>query len=289
MTGFLQEDQLTAVLEPPGEVTGTLAGQTGPQGPPGPPGPPGDVSTAPLLQPADDTRNLYSGPSGRLILAARVTGDTQDRFQFGNLGVLRWGSGSAAIDATLYRSAAGTLNVEAASGATTLNIKGATGQAATPLQRWQDSAGNNYLQVLAAPNGQTARLLFRAGSTFWEENTAYGDTINRLLIRGTGDRIDMLNQAGTLFVAQINRGAIRFFDGVGNVDDTNTTLAVIGANVGVHRAAAAGFGSGAGVIGIGNATTAPTTNPAGGGVLYAEAGALKWRGSAGTVTQLAPA
>lgn len=49
------------------------------------------------------------------------------------------------------------------------------------------------------------------------------------------------------------------------------------------------FGSGAGVIGIQNATTAPTTNPATGGTLYAEAGALKWRGSAGTVTTLAVA
>lgn len=49
------------------------------------------------------------------------------------------------------------------------------------------------------------------------------------------------------------------------------------------------FGSGVKVIGIANATTVPTTNPAGGGVLYAEAGALKWRGSSGTVTQLAAA
>lgn len=38
-------------------------------------------------------------------------------------------------------------------------------------------------------------------------------------------------------------------------------------------------------IGIGNGT-APTTSPAGGGQLYVEAGALKYRGSAGTVTVL---
>ncbi len=35
-----------------------------------------------------------------------------------------------------------------------------------------------------------------------------------------------------------------------------------------------------------NATTVPTTNVSGGGVLYAEAGALKWRGSSGTITTL---
>jgi len=51
-----------------------------------------------------------------------------------------------------------------------------------------------------------------------------------------------------------------------------------------------GFGGGAGgCLGLGNATTAPTTNPSGGGVLYAEAGALKWRGSSGTVTTIAVA
>lgn len=35
--------------------------------------------------------------------------------------------------------------------------------------------------------------------------------------------------------------------------------------------------------------TAPSTSPAGGGQMYAEAGALKWRGSSGTVTTLAVA
>lgn len=60
-----------------------------------------------------------------------------------------------------------------------------------------------------------------------------------------------------------------------------------GKNVGINTETA--FGSGAGVIGIANATTAPTANPAGGGVLYVEAGALKFRGSSGTVTTIAPA
>lgn len=49
------------------------------------------------------------------------------------------------------------------------------------------------------------------------------------------------------------------------------------------------FGGGDGVIGIADRATVPSTNPAAGGVLYAEAGALKWRGSAGTVTTIAPA
>lgn len=49
------------------------------------------------------------------------------------------------------------------------------------------------------------------------------------------------------------------------------------------------FGSGALVMFIANATTAPTTDPTGGGILYVESGALKYRGSSGTVTTIANA
>jgi hypothetical protein len=49
------------------------------------------------------------------------------------------------------------------------------------------------------------------------------------------------------------------------------------------------FGGGLNVIGIANANTVPSTNPTAGGILYAEAGALKWRGPSGTVTTIAAA
>ena len=49
------------------------------------------------------------------------------------------------------------------------------------------------------------------------------------------------------------------------------------------------FGGGVKVIGIANVTTIPATNPALGGVLYVDGGALKYRGSVGTVTTIAPA
>jgi hypothetical protein len=49
------------------------------------------------------------------------------------------------------------------------------------------------------------------------------------------------------------------------------------------------YGSGVGVLAIKNAATNPSVNPTAGGVLYADAGALKWRGSGGTTTTIAPA
>jgi hypothetical protein len=48
-------------------------------------------------------------------------------------------------------------------------------------------------------------------------------------------------------------------------------------------------GGGSRVLFIANALTVPTSNPTGGGIVYVEGGALKYRGSSGTVTILANA
>lgn len=60
-------------------------------------------------------------------------------------------------------------------------------------------------------------------------------------------------------------------------------------STGNFRIGVSAFGTGAvNVVGIANGT-APTTSPAGMGQLYVELGALKYRGSAGTVTTLGAA
>jgi hypothetical protein len=66
---------------------------------------------------------------------------------------------------------------------------------------------------------------------------------------------------------------------------TNDSMAVFstGPQIGMNPPSAA-HGSGSGVLGVSNATTVPSTNPTGGGILYAEGGAGKWRGSSGTIT-----
>jgi hypothetical protein len=76
-------------------------------------------------------------------------------------------------------------------------------------------------------------------------------------------------------------GVYTFFDGAGG---TRMTLNSSGLGIGT-----ATFGtSAARVLAIANGT-APTTSPAGIGQLYVEAGALKYRGSSGTVTTIAAA
>lgn len=49
------------------------------------------------------------------------------------------------------------------------------------------------------------------------------------------------------------------------------------------------FGGASGSVFIANCSVAPSSNPAGGGILYVEAGTLKYRGSSGTVTTIANA
>lgn len=73
----------------------------------------------------------------------------------------------------------------------------------------------------------------------------------------------------------------------GPIGSLATLNAMANGNVGVRTTTE--FGSGVGVLGIANATTVPTTNPTGGGVIYIESGALKYRGSSGTVTTIAAA
>lgn len=62
------------------------------------------------------------------------------------------------------------------------------------------------------------------------------------------------------------------------------TGAIQGGSTSADLGGSSGF-----VISMKNVTTAPTTNPTGGGILYVDAGALKYRGSSGTVTTIAPA
>jgi hypothetical protein len=92
------------------------------------------------------------------------------------------------------------------------------------------------------------------------------------------------NAAGPQNVFFTTIPAIPFFIGTNNA--IRMTVTATG-NIGFGTTDQ--FGSGVGVIGVANRTTAPTTNPTGGGVLYVESGALKYRGSSGTVTTLAAA
>jgi len=76
---------------------------------------------------------------------------------------------------------------------------------------------------------------------------------------------------------------------VGNDGRVMSNSGVAGASWVRVGSTSAALGGGLGVLAMANATTSPTSNPTGGGILYVEAGALKYRGSSGTITTLGSA
>ena len=80
--------------------------------------------------------------------------------------------------------------------------------------------------------------------------------------------------------------AFKFYVGTTERFSVGSADSTLLGNLGINGATT--FGSGTGVLSISNASVIPTTNITGGGMLYSNAGALTWRGAAGTITAIAP-
>ena len=186
-------------------------------------------------------------------------------------GVLRMAAlygASGAGNLAIIQSNAWGVNLHSASTVGWI-VRGFASQTAN-LQEWQDSSGT----VLSSINSNGH---FNGIQATLNQNNA-GAIVLR--VRGaasqTADLQQWQNNSGTVLAYVSSGGSI-----------------VTGGNIQASGSAringAADLGGGAGVIGIANAVTVPNANPTGGGVLYVEAGALKYRGSSGTVTTIANA
>jgi hypothetical protein len=96
----------------------------------------------------------------------------------------------------------------------------------------------------------------------------------------TNARLEVVATTGEVFRADASGGAPRVV--------ADQSKVVIGGDVALGQFTT-DFGGGVRVIAIAEATTVPTSNPTGRGILYVESGALKYRGSSGTVTTIANA
>jgi hypothetical protein len=186
--------------------------------------------------------------------------------------------------------------------------------------------GSGDIVVSASPGGSSGQMQWNDAGAFGGATavvyattgthvtvTAQGATVVPMCVKGAA------SQSGNLFEARTSAGALVFYvassgailsannislasqitfndtavrrTSAGVLEVNNGTQGVFRdlnlRNIGVNGAISAG--GGVGIAFIANATTVPTTNPSGGGVLYCEAGALKFRGSSGTVTTLGPA
>ena len=134
------------------------------------------------------------------------------------------------------------------------------------VERMRLDAGGN-VGIGGIPNVSAKLEVFGELRT----NPASGPSVVRFMTAGTERGKLALEVAGAMFMETAGVERMR-------ID--------AGGNVGIGVTA---FGTSAvGVLGMANGT-APSTSPAGMGQLYVEAGALKYRGSSGTVTTVAPA
>jgi hypothetical protein len=175
-------------------------------------------------------------------------------------------------------------------------IRAAASQTAN-LQEWQDSAGTvlgavtkDGWHAVGALAPQAPIHVQRAVSGSYQPalrlQNIDAPTAQTFDIGFTGVDKNIVMKGGSASYAiqfQTTAGDVPLFIGMARWSDGTGAAR----NIGLFTTTQ--FGTGLGVVGLANAATVPSTNPSGGGVLYAEGGALKWRGSSGTVTTIAPA
>lgn len=207
-----------------------------------------------------------------------------------NLVISRAGSGSmivgvtnasddAATNCTVVGDGAGALlttaqntTIVGVNAMSTGSLSGKINNTAVGYECLKACTGNNNTAI-----GLQAGLLVNSGS----DNTIVGHKAGSTTLT-TGAR-NILIANGNVVATTPAAGTNDFLN-LGNLvtgDLANFNLSLL------NGASSAGsFGGGVKVVFITNATTVPTTNPTGGGILYCEAGALKYRGSSGTITTL---
>jgi len=133
--------------------------------------------------------------------------------------------------------------------------------------------------------------------TIGVRNVVVGDDAGKECVEGSYNTIvgwhaghSIVNSTGNVFIGY-EAGYNETGSNTLYIANSNTTTPLIygdfnGKNLGINLKS---FGGGTGVISIANCTGVPGSNPVGGGILYVDAGALKYRGSSGTVTTIANA
>lgn len=224
---------------------------------------------------------LAGDTSTAQAIGVSVNGDAASRFGIDPTGKVSWGDGTDARDANLYRSAVGVLRTDQ-SLEVTLNLGVGTGPNAT-TQRLTVLSGSSVGQLAQFKRTTTSDtspvVTIEAADTSSAQSLGFlvtGDTSNRCGIDANG-KVTWGSGSGSRDVELYRSSA-------GVVATDHSMRATQGFRVNTTDA-----GSGVGVIAMANATTAPTTTPSGGGVLYVSGGALLYKGSSGTVTTIAPA
>jgi hypothetical protein len=132
------------------------------------------------------------------------------------------------------------------------------------------------------PSSAVANIVVTGGV----QNVIGEDSCIRAISSSSNTKLELQNTGTTGKTYEIRSASNGIFDITDRTDSATRFSIDSTGNFGFNGTL---FGNGVGVIYIANRSTAPTVNPTGGGLLYVESGALKYRGSSGTVTTIANA
>ena len=204
------------------------------------------------------------------------------------------------LDAGGNISTTGNMSISLGSDIVGSTLRGSNGQTAN-LQNWQTWNGTTATTVASVTSGGSIYSAGNLGagsltalSTARLSVSAAASGIG-VIVRGNattpGNLQEWQDSATNILSNVTGTGVIRSTLsmqalGMQSVSDGSQSMG-FSANRNVQIGATTGvYGGGSGVIGITNATTAPTTAPTGGGILYVDTGALKYRGTSGTAATI---
>lgn len=161
---------------------------------------------------------------------------------------------------------------------TTVVTETTAGQASAVGTALTFAPGDHTHGTPANPSAATIGAVSTAGgSVIVSSGTGVVSLIMQLLTGQTADRLTFKN---------VNGSAQTQFLANGNILHQGSMYVVLTLQVGTSGDT---NGGGVGGVAIADAATLPGSTPSGGGFLYSQAGALKWKGSSGTITPIAPA
>lgn len=162
-----------------------------------------------------------------------------------------------------------------------LVIGGLSGSAIPLIADNGSSTGSIFI---GKDNGTAVFTIADGGaSTFTQALTVTGASVT-VGASGTSGKFSARATNGT------DSAFFGFTIGQTQISTTNADGIVFVSNVSIGANSTPTYGGGSSaVMMIQDASVAPSSNPTGGGILYSQAGALKWRGSSGTVTTIAVA
>lgn len=204
----------------------------------------------------------------------------------GTLGVTQGGMGSTSYTA----ASAGALSIPLYNGSTGTNGNFQTGSDFNynPTQGILQiiSSSLNPGIATAGTNSSSSNLCFISASRASSSN---GSAQYRLLTGSTNEWTygTFSGNQDLSFLSNNGANTVLTLSYSNNRVTINTGDLVISNSVGNLSLGSPSLGGGQGVIFIQNASQVPTSNPSGGGVLYVQSGALKYRGTSGTITTIA--